>query len=149
MTKKTETPTYGPASMPYTISSGRPCRLVQPPLFDLASGKIDMPNSAKSDVWTLLLRYSTGDDPAQQLLADEKWTRSHFYAAQLALEPRLKLDEDDEKGVIDQRELSIPDLLAIYDFCRFGLPAKPSTDRQPGNGADAGQSGDGLPSATE
>jgi hypothetical protein len=133
MAKKQEpAPTYGPAMRDYTLSSGRPVRLVQPDMLDLASGKVDLPNAAKSDVWNLLLRYRADADPAQQLLADEKWIRSHYYLAFLALDPPLKLDDDDDaKGVIDRRELSLPDLLAIYDFCRFGR-APDAPDWEPG-----------------
>ncbi len=150
MTKtKAEAPTYGPASMPFVLSSGRHCMLVQPDMYALASGKIDMPNRAKLDIWDLLLRYSTGDDPTQQLLSDEKWIRSHFYAAQLALEPRLKLDDDDAEGVIDRRELSLPNLVAIYDFSRFGLPSEPPARGESGDGENTALPSDGVPQATE
>lgn len=146
MAKTNDETGYGPVSASITIASGRPCRMVQPDQFALASGEIDIPNSAKRDIWELVLRYAPqSNDPSEQLLADEKWVRSHYYMAQLVLEPRVKLDEDDEKGVIDRRELSLPDLLAIYDFWRFG-PAKhaardepePTQDAVPAVGAEKG-----------
>ncbi len=149
MSKEKSTPTYGPASKPFVLSSGRLCTLVQPDMYELASGRIDLPNQAKLDVWDLLLRYNTTDDPTQQLLSDEKWVRSHYYAAQIALQPRLKLDDDDAEGVIDRRELSLPNLLAIYDFCRFGLPTKATAYREPGDGQDAASPSDGVPPAAE
>lgn len=128
MAKSTTPETYAPASAPITIASGRACLMVQPDQYALASGEIDIPNSAKRDIWELVLRYNAKlADPAEQLLADEKWVRAHYYMAQLVLTPRLKLDDDDEKGVIDRRELSLPDLLAIYDFWRYG-PARPAAN---------------------
>jgi hypothetical protein len=113
---------HAPISRPYTLSSGRAVTFVQPDLFDLASGKVDLPNSAKRDIWEMLLRYAGNAKPDEQLLADERWIRAHFYAAQLVIVPRVRLDEDDETGVIERKELNLPDLLAVYSFLRYGPP---------------------------
>jgi hypothetical protein len=117
---------HAPASRPYTLSSGRVVIFEQPDLFDLASGRIDIPNAAKRDIWELLLRYQETANPNEQLIADERWIRAHFYAAQLVIRPRVKLDDDDKEAVIDRKELSLPDLLAVYAFLRFG-PAPHTT----------------------
>ncbi len=122
MTKKDQETPRAPTNRPYTLSSGRAVTFEQPDLFDLASGKVDLPNSAKRDIWDLLLRYGGDAKPDEQLLADERWIRAHFYAAQLVIVPRVRLDEDDETGVIERKELSLPDLLAVYSFLRYGPP---------------------------
>ena len=140
---------HAPSSSPYTLSSGRVVTFVQPDLFDLASGKIDLPNSAKRDVWDLLLRYQATAKPDEQLIADERWIRSHYYAAQLVIAPRLKLDDDDADGVIDRKELSLPDLLAVYDFLRFGPQNAPATDRERGADQDLTPLSDGVPPESE
>lgn len=127
------TPTDAPAvvSRPYTLASGRAVTFEQPDYLELVSGKIDLPNSAKRDIWELLLRYQQDVTPDEQLIADEKWIRAHYYAAQLVIRPRVKLDDDDEEGVIHRRELSLPDLLAVYAFLRFGpAPLQAPTDRE-------------------
>lgn len=147
MPKQPEPAPRAPISRPYTLASGRAVAFVQPDYFDLASGKVDLPNSAKRDIWELLLRYGGDATPEQQLLSDEKWIRAHYYAAQLTIHPRLKLDEDEE-GEIDRKELSLPDLLAVYAFLRFGPPPA-AQSRQPGSPDPASPAGGGLPPGAE
>lgn len=129
---------FPPPTRPYTLGSGRVVTFTQPDLFDLASGKIELPNSAKADIWHLIYR-NGADDPQQQLLSDERYARSLFYAAQLVITPRVRLDDEDAEAVIDRRELSLPDLLAAYSFLRYGPP--PATPQ----GGDGGTAEDLVP----
>lgn len=149
MTKK-DAPTattYAPPVLPYTLSSGRPVAFTQPDLFDLASGNIELPNQAKLDVWGLLLR-GGDDDPAQQLLSDEKYIRSLYYAAQLVTSPRVRLDDEDESAVVDRREWSLVDLLAAFRLLRYGVPAT-AARQELATGQDAALSSDGLSPESE
>lgn len=132
MTKAKDLRTFTPPTQPYTLASGRTVTFTQPDLFDLASGKVDLPNSAKLDIWHLLYRAGL-DDPTQQLLSDERYARSLYYAAQLVTTPRIRLDDEDDAAIIDRRELGLPDLLAAYNFLRYGPPkvaqgGEPGTD---------------------
>ncbi len=137
---------FGPIRRDYTLASGRPVVFEQPDMLAFASGKIEMPSQAKLDVWHLLYRAGV-DDPAQQLLSDERYARSLYYAAQLVITPRVRLDDDDE-GEIDRRELALPDLLAAYTFLRFGPPA-PAARRDDRAGETAAHSGGDVPQGAE
>ncbi len=139
--------TSAPITRPYTLGSGRAVTFEQPDLFDLASGKIDIPNAAKLDIWHLLYR-AGADDPQQQLLSDERYARSLYYAAQLVIRPRVRLDDEDADAVIERRELSLPDLLAAFSFLRYGPPPL-ADDRELGDGQAAAPAGDGVPGAAE
>ena len=138
-------------STPYTLASGREVTFTMPDLFALASGRLDVPNEAQAELFRLL--YDGGFDatPAQQLLSDQRYMRSLFHTAQLIISPRVRLDDDDADGVIDRRELALPDLLAAYSFLRYGpskaLPAAEAGDA--GAGADAGETGDAVPPGAE
>lgn len=148
MTKKADQGAeIAPITRPYTIASGRTVTFAQPDLFDLASGKVELPNSAKLDIWSLLLRGGE-DDPKQQLLSDEKYIRSLYYCAQLVATPRVKLDDEDEEGVVDRREWSLTDLLASFRFLRFGPPSPPQGGEF-SSGEAAASAGGGLPSSAE
>lgn len=138
-----------PITRPYTLGSGRAVTFTQPDLFDLVSGKIELPNSAKRDIWELLLRYQQDTNPNEQLLADERWIRAHFYAAQLVITPRVRLDDDDPDAVIDRKELSLPDLLAVYAFLRFGPLPTAAADREHRADQAAASAGDGVPPESE
>lgn len=138
---------FAPARKAYILSSGRPVEFVQPNLLALASGKIDLPNLTKQGIWNVLMQ-RLPEDSQQQLLADERWAHSHFAAAQLVLFPRLRLDEEDEEGVIDPVELSMDDLVQVYFFLHRKTP-QPAQDRQLGTGETLALSGDGVPPATE
>lgn len=138
---------YTRPTQAYTLASGRPVAFVQPDLFDLASGQIDLPNAAKLDIWHLLYRAGQ-DDPQQQLLSDERYARSLYYCAQLVISPRVKLDEDDMAAVIDRKELSLSDLLAAYTFLRYG-PPKIAARTEPEPAQNTPLSGDGVPPESE
>jgi len=141
---------YAPATRPYTLSSGRPVTMTTPPQLDLASGDINIPNQVKLDIWDLLMagRVMVESD-SERLIGRERWARAHFHMAQLVLGVRITgLADDDAEGAIDQREFSLPDLLAIYDFWRFGPPAT-AADNDAGPGQDAALAGGGLPPSAE
>jgi hypothetical protein len=142
VTKKNEEAAADDFSAPtrsHTIASGRVVTFTSPDLFDLASGRIELPNQAKLDIWGLLLR-GGDEDPAQQLLSDEKYIRSLYYSAQLVSTPRIRIDDEDADGVIDRREWSLPDLLAAFRFLRYGPPPAPARPEPPAaeNPAPAG-----------
>lgn len=120
-----ETP-YGPAGQDYTLASGRPVRFEQPDLFALAQGQLDIPNQAAADIFGLIYRDRKAIDPAQQLIADQAHTRRLYEAAQLVIVPRLRLDDDDETGVVGRKEVSLPDLGAAYSFLLYGPPPPPA-----------------------
>lgn len=126
-----------PVSTPYTLQSGREVRFHTPDLFALASGQMDIPNEVAADLFQLIYRGRPAAQPVEQFLIDQKHTRSLFYAAQLVITPRVKLEDDDETGVIDRRELGMPDLGAAYSFLLFG-PATVATPEPP-DGADVSQ----------
>ena len=134
---KQATAGVAPVSTPYTIQSGREVRFETPDLFALANGRMDIPNEVAADLFQLIYRGRPAAQPVEQFLIDQKHTRSLFYAAQLVIVPRVKLEDDDETGVIDRRELGMPDLGAAYSFLLFG-PATIATPES-SDGADARQ----------
>lgn len=127
--------TFAPAGQDYTLGSKRKVRFEQPDLWALANSKLDIPNEVAADILNLIYRGRRTADPAQLLLADQKHTQTLYYAAQLVMVPRLKLDADDE-GVVDIREVTMSDLGAAYTFLLFGPPAPPDV-LQPAPGQDA------------
>jgi len=128
---------YAPAGQDYTLQSGRTVRFETPDLFAIAEGRMDIPNEVAADLFQLIYRGRPPAQPVEQFLADQKHTRSLFYAAQLVIAPRIKLEDDDETGVIDRRELGMPDLGAAYSFLLFGPPPPPPPE--PVDGADVSQ----------
>lgn len=138
---------HAPLSQPYTLASGRVVTFTQPDMFDLASGKVELPNTAKLEIYHLIYRGGM-DDPQQQLLSDERYTRSLYYCAQLVITPRVRLDDEDGEAVIDRRELSIPDLLAAFRFLRYG-PAALAPDRNAGAPENAVSDGGDVPQSAE
>lgn len=123
-------PTYGPAGQDYTLASGRKVRFEQPDLFALAQGKADIPNAVVADIFNLLYRDRKAIDPAQQLVADQAHTQRLYYIGQMVLVPRLKLDDDDETGVIGRKEVSLGDLGSAFNFLLYG-PPPPSPPAKP------------------
>lgn len=125
---------FGPLRQEYTLLSGRVVVFEMPDLFAFANGQTQIPNSAQLDIYELLYRPAPVD-PKQQLLSDQQFTRSLFYTAQLVITPHVKLDDDEEEGEIDRRELALSDLLAAFSFLRYG-PARPfSTAKDTDTGA--------------
>lgn len=148
MRKPDEPESFAPPTTTYTLASGRVVTFTQPDLFDLASGRIELPNRTKLDIWGLLLR-GGDDNPTQQLLSDETYIRSLYASAQLITTPRTRLDdEDDRDAPIDRREWSLTDLLAAFRFLRFG-PPPPAARAEPGSAQAATPAGDGLPQGAE
>lgn len=129
---------YGPAGQDYTLASGRKVRFVQPNLRHMARGEGGIATEVIADALNLIYRGRQIIDPAQILLGDQRHTDALLNVAQLVMEPRLKLDDDDEEGVVDVRECTMQDLSASYTFLVFG-PVAPAANPQPADAQDAAQ----------
>lgn len=151
MTKKQSgAASYAPLSQAYTLLNGRAVRFVMPDMFAFASGNIDIPNDAQAAIYRLIFRGDEKVTDAQQLVYDQRWSRSMYFIAQLCIEPRVKL-EADEEGEIDVRELALDDLLACFSFFRYGPPPPLSAaeDQDAGARAGAAHAGDDVSQGTE
>lgn len=121
---------YGPAGQDYVLASGRKVRFEQPDLYAIAEGQADLPNEVAAEIFNLIFRGRRTVDLAQLYTADTKHMRTLYRAAQQVIVPRLKLEDDDEDGVIGRREVSVPDLGAAYNFLVL-FAAPPSPPAQP------------------
>jgi hypothetical protein len=137
---------YAPLTQAYTLLNGRPVQFVMPDMFAFASGSIDIPNDVQAAIYRLIYRGAESVADAQQLIYDQRWTRSMYYVAQLCIAPRVRL-EADEEGEIDVRELMLDDLLACFSFFRYGPPpALPAAaDQNAGQGAGIDRTDEALP----
>jgi hypothetical protein len=137
---------YAPLTQAYTLLNGRPVQFSMPDMFAFASGNIDVPNDVQAAIYRLLYRGAESVSEPQQLIYDQRWTRSMYYVAQLCIAPRVRL-EADEEGEIDVRELMLDDLLACFSFFRYGPPpALPAAaDQDAGQGTAVGQVDGALP----
>ena len=138
---------YARPQQEYTLASGRPVVFKNPDFYALASGGIELPNQTKLDIWEMVYR-GLPDVPKEQLLSDERYTRTLFHCAQLVTEPRVRLDDDDEEGVVERWEWILPDLLAAYSFLRWG-PPKVAKDKKPGASEEVAPASGGLPPSAE
>ncbi len=134
--------TYKPASQAYVLSSGRKVMFSTPDLYAMARGSGGIPNIVAATIFDLLYRGRRDVDPAQLFLNDQQHTQKLFNALQAIMEPRLKLDDDDEEGVVGRKEVNLADLGAGYSFLLYGPPraaavSEPLVSAQPPPPEDA------------
>lgn len=128
--------TYAPLTQDYIQTNGRPVRFSMPHPLKFANGQIDVPNQVQAEIYRLLFDPFEIIPPEKQLLYDQRYHRSMLYIYQLVCNPRVQLDEEEE-GEISALELAWPDLMAGFQFFRYG-PSKPvsiTTDQDAGESA--------------
>jgi hypothetical protein len=148
--KKASGASYAPLTQAYTQINGRPVRFVMPHPLKFANGQVDVPNDVQADIYRLLFNPFEVVPPEKQFLYDQRYHRSLLYLYQLVCTPRVQLDEDEE-GEISALELGWPDLMAGFQFFRYG-PSEPvslADDQDAGAGAATPSTGDDVPPRAE
>lgn len=139
MTDTTRESGPAPLSQEWILATGQRARFEMPDMLAFADGSFEIPNDAQAAIYALV--YSTGQEvaPLARLAADRERLRG-LYAlfAIVCASPRLVLaDEDRQADDLHPRQLAYTDLLAAYNFFRYGpaplVPAAPA--EEPGAGA--------------
>lgn len=129
-----------PLSQEWVLACGVRARFEMPDLFAFADGSFEIPNDAQAAVYKLI--YGDGGAevaPMAQLHADRERLRGLVALfTVVCASPRVVIDDEARQpGEIGPRQVAWTDLLAAYNFFRYGpspfLPA--AAAEEPGAGA--------------